>query len=115
MPYRPKTDEEVLYGERLGQRLRWSREQKCGLTGQEVGKRLGLKSSGHWSQIEAGKKGISVMNLMKAAKFLDVYPEALLEERNLTRQQFIDMNKFLKIITNPKDPKRKNILELLNK
>lgn len=115
MPYRPKTDEEVLYGEKLGQRLRWSREQKPGLTGQDVGKHLGLKSSGHWSQIEAGKRGISVMNLMKAAKFLDVYPETLLEERNLTRQQFLNMNKLLKILTNPKDPKHGSLLELLNK
>jgi len=100
------------YNKRVGSRIKLFRELK-GLTQAELGTPLGYKSSGAFSLIESGERGLNKTRLSQAAALLDTFPEVLTTETELTKQELIDLDKFLHIRTNPKDPKYKILLELI--
>jgi len=104
--------ETKAYNKRVGQRIKLFRELK-GWTQSELGTPLGYKSSGAFSLIESGDRGLNKTRLSQAAHLLDTFPEVLTTETELTKQELIDLNKFLHIRTNPKDPRYKILLEIL--
>lgn len=100
------------FNRRVGNRIKVFRELK-GLTQREVANLLGYTSSGTLSLIETGERGLNKIKIAQAAKILDTFPEVLTAEANLSKQELIDMNKFLTIRTNPKHPQHKALLKLI--
>jgi len=101
------------YNVRVGNRLKLFRELK-GLTQADVALPLGYTSSGAFSLIESGERGLNRTKLVQAAKLLDTFPEVLTAEASLTKQELIDLNTFLHIRTNDKHPKHNDMMKLLS-
>jgi transcriptional regulator with XRE-family HTH domain len=101
------------YNRRVGERLRIFRKLR-NLEQCDVYPKLGYKSSGAGSLIEAGRRGLNKTKLRAAAVILETYPEILTDERELSRDELIALDTFFKIIKNPKHPKHKVLCQLLN-
>jgi len=101
------------YNQRVGERIKLFREIQ-GFSQVELAKMLGYQSTGAFSLIEAGERGLNRTKLAQAAKILDTFPEVLTADSKLTKQEILDLNKFLHIRTNPKHPKHKEMLKLLS-
>jgi transcriptional regulator with XRE-family HTH domain len=101
------------YNQRVGERIRLFREIQ-GLSQVELATMLGYTSTGAFSLIESGERGLNRTKLSHAAKVLDTFAEVLTADSKLTKQEILDLNKFLHIRTNPKHPKHKEMLKLLS-
>jgi transcriptional regulator with XRE-family HTH domain len=100
------------YNKRVGSRIKLFRELK-GMTQTDLAIPLGYKSSGAFSLIESGVRGLNKTKLVHAAKLLDTFPEVLTAKQSLTNQELIDLNTFLLIRTNPKHPLHKKMIEII--
>jgi len=110
--YRPSKQTEA-YNRRVGERLRTFRKLR-NLEQCAVYPKLGYKSSGAGSLIEAGRRGLNKTKLRAAAAILETYPEILTDERELSREELITLDAFFKILKNPDHPKYKVLCQLLN-
>jgi len=109
-----KADCTAAYNRRVGYRIKLFRELK-GLTQMEMATALGYKSTGSLSLIEQGERGLNKTKLSQAATLLDTYPEVLNTESDLTREELIDLDKFLHIRTNTKHPQHKLLMQFIHK
>ena len=88
----------LSYNKRVGERLKLFREIRR-LTQTDIALPLGYKSSGAWSLIESGVRGLNKTKIAHAAKLLNTYPEVLTADQSLTKEELIDLDKFLHIRT----------------
>jgi len=114
MPFKKINDEQVQHNRLVGSRIRIFREL-INMSQVELGSKLGFSSRGTMSLIESGKRGISLMQLRKAAHVLDTYPELLSDQRDLTKNDLVILNTLIKIVKDTKHPLHKTIIELASK
>lgn len=105
-----KTTED--YNKIVGERLRFFRELH-NITQTEIAQKLGYTSTGTWSLIENGIRGLNKTKMAEAAKILGTYVEVLTSETEMTKDELIDMNTLMDIRTNPKHPRYKELLKFL--
>lgn len=107
-------DDTKTYNKRIGARIKFFRELR-NLTQLDLAVPLGYKSSGAFSLIESGERGLNKTKISKAAQLLGTYPEVLTCSVDLTKEQLIDLDKFLHIRTNPQHESYDKLMELLTK
>ena len=112
MSYHKITPETIRWNQRIGARVKTIRELK-GMSQSALSKRLGFTSSGTMSLIETGKRGIDLMTLGKIARALDTYPEIITDQRELSREELIALDKLVHILKDPQDPRYTDLLLLL--
>ena len=100
------------YNIRVGKRLRFFRELRK-LNQTDLAIPLGYKSSGAWSLIESGERGLNKAKITQAARILGTFPEILTTDTDLTDEELIDMHIFLTVRTNKKHPAHKMLMEVL--
>lgn len=82
----------------IGKKIRILRELKE-MTQVELGKAVGMSSSGAISQIENGEKGIKLHAILRVADILGVHPIVLLNLDDLDKEELklmVDMMSFMK-------------------
>lgn len=102
------------FNKRVGARIRVFREMR-GLSQIELATALGYKSTGAFSLIENGARGLNKTKLNLAAKILGTYPEVLQANEELSTEELIDLNTLMQIRKDPKHPRHKMLLNLLKK
>lgn len=101
------------YNKRIGQRIKLFREIRS-LRQEDIAVPLGYKSSGAWSLIEAGERGLNKTKIKHAAKILGTQPEILTADNELTKDDLIALDKFLLIRKNPAHPKHAELEKIIS-
>ena len=105
--------ETAAHNERTGERLRVLREAR-NMTQEVFYTRLGYKGGAAGSLIEKGRRGLNRTKLRLAAKLLGTYPEVLSTDTELSREELLDLDLFMRIRKNPDDPAHKKIMKELH-
>jgi len=103
--------ETLAYNLRIAKRIQLFREIR-GLDQKDLYDQLGYTSGG-WSMIESGKRGLNKTKLKKAADILGTYPEILTTTTELSKEELVDLDRFLKIRKNHSDPRLESLLSII--
>jgi transcriptional regulator with XRE-family HTH domain len=98
----------------LGKKIKKLREL-LGYSQEKLAELLDYNEKSYICNIETGKKGMSMQKILEAAKLFDVPPQALLSEKDLSKEELEMMRNLWRLFDDPNNQYKESIKTLLQK